>query len=298
MRRQPSSSACAAVRFLSGMRVRCAAPLHLPPTCLFACAEPGNLALVDGDGNTVLHHALLLRGVPEVYTILAASPPLGAANAAGDTPLHLAARTFATCPAVDVLLGKLTGAGVDVNARDSTGQPPLVAAVSAGNTAAVQLLLTQGADASAMDAQGRTALHHLAVQTMARLEALRSKQTTSKWGAESGEAPSLFQQLRQLTLAYSQLVPTLVVRCCPLFLSALQALWLCWDSIAASRGGEGTPRRCASLLQHLCKHARLQLHQHHHRCTRPIGPLARVLAPLLARVCRGPHCRTPCLCVA
>jgi hypothetical protein len=52
----------------------------------------------------------------------------------------------------------LISAGMDVNARDSQGNTPLILAASQGHSDAVKLLLDNGADVNAKGAGGRSAL--------------------------------------------------------------------------------------------------------------------------------------------
>jgi ankyrin repeat protein len=145
----------------------------------------GNVSVPDSDGNTVLHSAISFAGLPEVSLILNSNPPLTAVTAAGDAPLHVAARMYASTEGADVLLSKLSSGKADANAQDAHGVPPLCYVAAAGNDAAVASLLAAGADANAADKDGRTALHWLAASSIASLAAMRANKAPGGATAQS-----------------------------------------------------------------------------------------------------------------
>lgn len=181
----------------------------------------------------MLHLALLLHRLPEAALVLRSNAPVTAANAAGEQPLHVAAREFAETRGLEVLLARLHDKQVDLDRADATGSTALCQVADAGNQGAVTMLLDAGASADASGAGGRTALHRLGPASVARLDAVRilgsapktpttqrlaSLRTLSGRAASLGRASaggdgvSLFQQLKHLTQAYSDIVGALVVR--------------------------------------------------------------------------------------
>lgn len=97
-------------------------------------------------------------GAADVSRCLTAGSRVGARNASGATPLHLAAQ-HGTDPAA---VSALVEAGSRVGARDASGATPLHAAAEHGTTPAiVEALLAAGADPEAKDEDGRTAVDYL-----------------------------------------------------------------------------------------------------------------------------------------
>ena len=97
-----------------------------------------------GGGDTLLHLAAKYGLVPMVAYLLSSNPPEGlldARNAAGATPLWLAARNGRS-PVIKMLLSH----GVNINARHAGGTTPLVAASARRHVSAVRCLAAAGAD--------------------------------------------------------------------------------------------------------------------------------------------------------
>ncbi len=127
-----------------------------------------DLNQADSSGWTPLMYAAQ-AGPPEAVAILlnARADPSRRSNA-GETAL------FAAVSSVDQPARKLrllVSAGLDVNARDNRGATPLMAAVRYAMTPAViTTLLEMGADPTAHDTDGRTALSCLAEQERLNLQ--------------------------------------------------------------------------------------------------------------------------------
>lgn len=106
----------------------------------------------DAAGNTPLHLAAMYGDVDSLRLLIERGADVNATNAAGATPLMRAAGDPAK---VKLLLAQ----GANVNARSAMGQTPLIlAARTARSRDAVELLLRYGADAQATNAFGATAL--------------------------------------------------------------------------------------------------------------------------------------------
>jgi uncharacterized protein len=108
-----------------------------------------------GDGMTALHWAAM-HGDLELAQMLmyAGANPRAATRLNGYTPLFLASRE-GQASIVEALLK----AGVDADARSSTGSTPLMLAAASGNVEAVRRLLDTGADPKIKEtARGQTAL--------------------------------------------------------------------------------------------------------------------------------------------
>jgi ankyrin repeat protein len=218
---------------------QCRAGLRWPTIqCFVGC----HVRTTDGDGNTLLHHALVHSRLPEIAIILKAQVPLSTANSVGEQPLHTAARVHRSTPGIEAIISCLLGQGVHIDGPDKDGIPPLCHFAAAGNKPAVDALLARGATPSVTDNAGCTALHCLAAQSSSQLEALRIGAPSAPCGppavcsitsaklrplnkggntsrpsnpprqqAESGSV-SIFQQLKALIQVYSEIVDTLVVR--------------------------------------------------------------------------------------
>lgn len=107
------------------------------------------------NGETLLFEAIRLRQRDSVEALLAAGADPGRANAAGDTPVHVAA--FEGDPAV---LQAVIAGGGDVDARNTqTGATPLVQALLSPNGGQYAVLLDAGADPNLPDRNGDLPLH-------------------------------------------------------------------------------------------------------------------------------------------
>ena len=96
--------------------------------------------------------------VQEVRDCLDDGADTGAANALGQTPLHLSAWYDENAAVARALLD----AGADASAVDKLGLTPLHEVAKFGNNEMVKALLDAGADASAVDKLGETPLHNAA----------------------------------------------------------------------------------------------------------------------------------------
>ena len=111
--------------------------------------------------------AVTRRDALEIQALVSAKAELCGTDEKGRTALHVALEMVATRLEDDeeddeemALVNALLGAhGDHVNAPDSQGRTPLLAAVRMGHHEAVRLLLAVGADASACDSIG-SSLHH------------------------------------------------------------------------------------------------------------------------------------------
>jgi hypothetical protein len=126
-----------------------------------ASAGPDTSAVL---GQTAVHRAVLLtpddRSLGELARLAEAGDDVNAADAAGNTPLHLAA--LMASPAV---VRRLASLGADLDRAGADGATPLLLAVEAGRAGVVEEMLGAGADATVRDARGRTA------QTLAAVSA-------------------------------------------------------------------------------------------------------------------------------
>ena len=141
------------------------------------------------DGRTVLHEATGRAGEPRpsiVRVLLKAGARPDAVDAAGATPLFLAAGSAQGLPNVELLLS--ASARPDIAAKN--GRTPLHQAVAAGRRPTAEALLRAGTPASPKDADGDTPLH-----VAARQDAVEMLQLLLKYGADTkarnrvGETP-------------------------------------------------------------------------------------------------------------
>lgn len=72
--------------------------------------------------------------------------------------------------------------GLDVNARDASGQTPLHIAVTCTGLSVVRALLNVGADSNAVDISGRTPLHMAALIRSAHASAVIAELIKHKAG--------------------------------------------------------------------------------------------------------------------
>jgi len=107
------------------------------------------------DGWAPLHQAAFEDSVPLVQILIAAGADMNARTESGDTALSIGLQNR-RLSAVQVLID----AGADVNGKQGPDDvTPLAAAVASGNSTAVAMLVSAGADMIARDADGQTALY-------------------------------------------------------------------------------------------------------------------------------------------
>ena len=134
---------------------------------------------VDGQGNSHLHvlatvgnaeaiETYLRKSVVAPESMARAEPYVNAANARGDTALHIVA---SRPERVRHEIEELLAFGADPNATDADGATALMRRVRADDAGSVESLLEGGANANAEDRFGRTAMEFAASPTS---EALRS----------------------------------------------------------------------------------------------------------------------------
>jgi ankyrin repeat protein len=110
----------------------------------------------DGDGNTLLHNAVMSGYGPMVTLLLDSGADINARNRYGYTPLH---RVCANSRLVGHIARVLIDRGADVNAKSLQGQTVLHMAVLGGDLSIVRLVLQKGGDVRAVDIGGWTPLH-------------------------------------------------------------------------------------------------------------------------------------------
>jgi len=120
-------------------------------------------AAVNLTGQVSIFEAAETGDQETVARLLKADPKLvKATNAEGDTALHLAAGCRRGEASALPLIRLLLESGADVEARNSSGQTPLLYSSYAGFQRAVELLLDKGATFRYQDRNGRTPLHYAA----------------------------------------------------------------------------------------------------------------------------------------
>jgi ankyrin repeat protein len=108
----------------------------------------------DGNGRTVLHHAVVFNDGESVNAIITAGAGLDALDHAQSTPLHIAAAEGAPAS-----VAALLAHGANASARDAYGRTPLHRAALAGEPAAARALLAAvGSQLDAVDVDGVTPL--------------------------------------------------------------------------------------------------------------------------------------------
>lgn len=118
-------------------------------------------------GSTALHFAVEEGNVAIACWLIEQGIDLDARDAHGRSALH---RWLSPYPRGGMnaddpfdMARALLDRGADINARDAMDTTPLMAATFAGWAPALAWYIEQGADPSLVDADGRTALHHLAI---------------------------------------------------------------------------------------------------------------------------------------
>ncbi len=110
------------------------------------------------DKNTPLHLAARKGDLRTLQALLAAGVQVDARNRTGETPLHQAAAWGESMPVLQALLA----AGADLKAKDHGGDTPLHGANNHRSVPFVQALLAAGADVNARNGRGETALFEAA----------------------------------------------------------------------------------------------------------------------------------------
>lgn len=121
-------------------------------------AAGADVNAADADGNTALHLAARQGHLDAVKALLAAGADVNAADAQGWTPLFKAAYNHELDCGFAPVVQALADAGADVNARIFYGLTPLMLAAGGGEAAVCAVLLNAGAEVKAANDGGRTAL--------------------------------------------------------------------------------------------------------------------------------------------
>ena len=106
--------------------------------------------LQDSEGKTALHHACFRGHRAVVNSVIAAGADVTIRTSLGVSALHHVQGMFSAAMLIDH--------GAEVNARDNSGQTPLLMHSADENTELVQLLLLCGADPTIPDDFGGTAI--------------------------------------------------------------------------------------------------------------------------------------------
>ncbi len=122
----------------------------------------GDPRLVDSQGATALHYAVLKERAPAmILFLLSAGANVNAVEpGGGETPFLWAKQWFFGMDAImgQRVLALLLQKGADINAKDKFGDTLLHIAVMNGKGQLVKFLLDKGADASLANTEGRTPL--------------------------------------------------------------------------------------------------------------------------------------------
>ena len=173
-----------------------------PATLLKRLAREGDLKRLEAllatvkatevgrDKRTALHEAADGQRPEAARLLLARGADVNARDATGDTPLLVAARRGAA-PVIEVLLG----AHADTGAADARGGTALMLAVAAQSQPSVELLLANGADVGPRNAQGLSALD-LAERAGAAPVATAIAQALKARGASGVARVSLKSEIR------------------------------------------------------------------------------------------------------
>jgi ankyrin repeat protein len=112
------------------------------------------------DGDTALHRAVGVGGVKTAALLTAAGHNINIANKANETPLHVAAGT-SHLESVRFLVQQR---GINLEAKDISGNTPLLSAAVNDVEDIISFLANSGADVDAKDKHGMTPLHHCMVR--------------------------------------------------------------------------------------------------------------------------------------
>ena len=139
--------------------------------CEVLLSRGADLFARDRDGNTVVHHAVLMDRLELLETLLSAGADVDAANDRRQTALHLAAAagSFETCR---LLLDR----GASVRAVDAEGNTPLHLAARGGSFELCEYLLFFGAAVGLENGAGLTARDMAAEQGHERIVGLLDAQ--------------------------------------------------------------------------------------------------------------------------
>jgi hypothetical protein len=118
-------------------------------------AEPDLARQHTPAGETALHAAVGFRQAELVELLLSAGADLNAPDAAGRTPLHVAAMTDAK------FVRRMLEAGANVKVADENGETPLHVAARRADAQSIFALIEAGAEPNARNARGQTPLHVL-----------------------------------------------------------------------------------------------------------------------------------------
>ncbi|CAB0042258.1 unnamed protein product [Trichogramma brassicae] len=115
-------------------------------------------------GNTPLHYALVYARRDMLRSLLRNGADPRLTNAVGNTALHVLCQKEADDDGLAELFLRLTDRSdppIELDARNDSGETPLLLALRCANKKVARLLATRGADPKLVDARGRTALHVL-----------------------------------------------------------------------------------------------------------------------------------------
>jgi ankyrin repeat protein/L-ascorbate metabolism protein UlaG (beta-lactamase superfamily) len=123
-------------------------------------ADPKLVEAKNDEGDTALHQAAGCRrgeeaALPLVRLLLESGAALEARNASGQTPL-----LYASYAGFGRVVELLVAKGAVIKYQDTNGRSPLHYAAREGHPAVVELLLKNGADPAARDSQNRTPLDY------------------------------------------------------------------------------------------------------------------------------------------
>jgi cytohesin len=121
------------------------------PVVLALLEAGAELGARDAEGRTPLHVAVESGAEWAVHLLLERGASVHEADSFGVTPLHLAA--------TPALAERMLEAGAEIDPMDREGRTPLHRAIAAGRDDVAEHLLGRGASPRAIDGDGRTPLH-------------------------------------------------------------------------------------------------------------------------------------------